>query len=113
MKSMHTFGCLMFASQNALASGNSIPQWDPRAHIGLNLLTSLLHARNVHLVLSLTTGLLCHLSSTVVFLNSLRHADMHLKMPAHFGSASEATCEVTGQIDEDREYDEHIGLKSA
>ncbi len=54
---MHTFGCPVFALQNALAAGHSIPRWNPRAHIGLNLGPSPTHARNVHLVLSLTMGL--------------------------------------------------------
>jgi hypothetical protein len=54
---MHTFGCPVFALQNALAAGHSIPRWNPRACIGLNLGPSPTHARNVHLVLSLTTGL--------------------------------------------------------
>ncbi len=57
LKSMHTFGCPVFALQNALAAGHSIPQWNPRACIGPNLGPSPTHARNVHLVLSLTTGL--------------------------------------------------------
>ncbi len=57
MRTMHTFGCPVFALQNALAAGHSIPQWNPRSCIGLNLGPSPTHARNVHLVLSLTTGL--------------------------------------------------------
>ncbi len=47
----------MFALHNSLASNNSLPRWDPRARIGLNLGPSPTHTRNVHLVLSLTTGL--------------------------------------------------------
>lgn len=47
----------MFALHSALASSNSIPRWDARARLGLNLGPSPTHARNVHLVLSLTTGL--------------------------------------------------------
>jgi hypothetical protein len=54
---MHTFGCPVFALQNVLAAGDSIPRWNPRARIGLNLGPSPMHVRNVHLVLSLTTGL--------------------------------------------------------
>ncbi len=57
MRFMHTFGCPFFALNNSLASNKAIPRWDLRAHIGLNLGPSLTHARNVHLVLSLTTGL--------------------------------------------------------
>jgi hypothetical protein len=29
MKHMHTFGCPVFALQNALASGNTLPRWSP------------------------------------------------------------------------------------
>jgi hypothetical protein len=54
---MHTFGCPVFALQNVLAAGHSIPQWNPRACIELNLGPNPTHARNVHLVLSLTTDL--------------------------------------------------------
>jgi hypothetical protein len=56
MKHVHTFGCPVFALQNALASGNQLPQWSPRARLGLNLEPSPMHARNVYLVLNLTTG---------------------------------------------------------
>jgi hypothetical protein len=57
MKVLHTLSCPVFALQNALAAGHSIPRWNPRARIGLNLGPSPTHAINVHLVLSLTTGL--------------------------------------------------------
>jgi hypothetical protein len=57
MKVLHTLFCSAFALQNALAAGHSIPRWNPRACIGLNLGPSHTHARNIHLVLSLTTGL--------------------------------------------------------
>ncbi len=53
MKHVHTFGCPVFAVQNALASGNQLP---PRARLGLNLRPSPMHARNVYLVLNLITG---------------------------------------------------------
>ncbi len=56
MKHMHTFGCPVFALQNALASGKQLPQWSPRASLGLNLGPSPMHARNVYLVLNLSTG---------------------------------------------------------
>jgi len=56
MKHVHTFGCPMFALQNALASGKSLPRWSPRARLGLNLGLSPTHAWNVYLVLNLTTG---------------------------------------------------------
>jgi hypothetical protein len=44
---MHTFGCPVFALQNALASGNQLPCWSPCMHLGLNLVPSPMHARNV------------------------------------------------------------------
>ena len=47
----------MFALQNALAGGGTLPRWSPRAQLGLNLGPSPSHARNVTLVLSLTSGL--------------------------------------------------------
>jgi hypothetical protein len=34
MRHMHTFGCPVFALQNELASGGSIPHWSPRASRG-------------------------------------------------------------------------------
>jgi hypothetical protein len=57
MHFMHTFGCLCFALNNSLVSNKVLPRCDPRARLGLNLSPSSTHARNVHLVLSLTTGL--------------------------------------------------------
>jgi hypothetical protein len=56
MKHVHTFGCPVFALQNALASGNQLPRWSPCAHLGLNLGPNPMHARNVYLVLNLITG---------------------------------------------------------
>ena len=63
LKHVHTFACPVFALQNELASGNSMPRWAPRARIGLNLGPSPIHARNVYLVLNLVTGCVspqCH-----------------------------------------------------
>ncbi len=57
MRFLHTFGCPVYALSNELASNKAVPRWDPRARLGLNLGLSPTHARNVHLVLSLTTGL--------------------------------------------------------
>ena len=56
MKHMHTFACPVFALDNALASGKSLPRWSPRARLSLNLGPSPIHARNVYLVLNLITG---------------------------------------------------------
>jgi hypothetical protein len=55
MKHMHTFGCPVFPLQNALASGKQLPRWSPNARLGLNLGPSPMHARNVYLVLNLST----------------------------------------------------------
>jgi hypothetical protein len=57
MKHVHTFACPVFALQNALAAGNAVPKWSPRAQLGLNLGPSPMHARNIYLVLNLSTGL--------------------------------------------------------
>jgi hypothetical protein len=56
MKHVHTFGCPVFAVKNALASGNQLPHWSPRACLGLNLGPSPMHARNVYFLLNLVTG---------------------------------------------------------
>jgi hypothetical protein len=53
----HMFPCPVFALQNKLAAGNTIPKWSPRACLGLNLGPSPMHSRNVYLVLNLSTGL--------------------------------------------------------
>ncbi len=46
----------MFAFQNELAYGSSLPKWSPRARLGINLGPSSHHARNVYLVLNPHTG---------------------------------------------------------
>jgi hypothetical protein len=51
MKHVHTFGCPVFALQNKLASGKSLPRWSPCPCLGLNLGPSPMHARNVYMVL--------------------------------------------------------------
>jgi hypothetical protein len=56
MKHVHTIACPVFALDNALASGNSLPRWLPRARLGFNLGPSPTHAWNVYLVLNLITG---------------------------------------------------------
>jgi hypothetical protein len=56
MKHVHTFGCPVFALQNVLVSGNQLPRWSPCTHLWLNLGPSLMHARNIYLVLNLITG---------------------------------------------------------
>ncbi len=68
LKHVHTFGCLVFALQNMLASGNQLPRWSPRAHLGLNLGPIPMHARNDSHVLKLVTGCVspqyhCHINN--------------------------------------------------
>ena len=57
MKYNHTFACPVFALQNSLAAGNTIPQWSPRSHLDLNLGPSPNPTWKVNLVLNLNTGL--------------------------------------------------------
>jgi hypothetical protein len=56
MKHMHIFGCPVFALQNALASGKRLPRWSPHTRLRLNLGPSPMNAKNVYLVLNLSTG---------------------------------------------------------
>ena len=58
MKDNHAFACPVFALQNTLAAGITIPKWSPRSRLGLNLGPSPNHARNINLVLNLNTGLI-------------------------------------------------------
>jgi hypothetical protein len=57
LKEFHTPLCPVYALNSALASGDSIPKWDNRCRLGINLGTSPRYAINVYLVLNLTTGL--------------------------------------------------------
>ena len=57
MKDNHVFGCPVFALQNDLAAGNTVPKWSPRSRLGLNLGPSPSHARTVNMVLNLFSGL--------------------------------------------------------
>ena len=54
--SRHVFGAPVFALDNELASGGSLPRWAPRCRLGINLGPSPSHARNVSLVLNPDTG---------------------------------------------------------
>ncbi|KAL7487145.1 hypothetical protein ACHAW6_012745 [Cyclotella cf. meneghiniana] len=53
MRRNHTFGCPVYALHNALAAGNKIPKWSPRARLVINLEPSPFYARNINLVLNL------------------------------------------------------------
>lgn len=65
MQDQCTFTCPVFALQNSLAVGNSIPGWSLQAQLALNLDPSPVHVQNLYLVLNLVTGLVspqyhCH-----------------------------------------------------
>ena len=57
LKHHHTFGCPVFALNNALQSGKSQPRWTSRARVGINLGHSPRHSPSVSLVLNTDTGL--------------------------------------------------------
>ena len=57
LKHHHTFGCPAFALDNSLQSGKSIPKWNPRARVGINLGHSPRHSPSVSLILNTNTGL--------------------------------------------------------
>jgi hypothetical protein len=56
LRHMHTFGCPVFALQNELSSGGTIPHWSPCAQLGVNLGPSPSHDCNVCLILNLHIG---------------------------------------------------------
>jgi hypothetical protein len=106
MKHLHTFGCPVFALQNALAAGNTLPKWSPRARIGLNLGPSPMHARNVYLVLNLHTGLVspqyhCRFDD---FFETTRHGSPEVsdtitwQQLAGLGRANEVLTQVSAPI---------------
>jgi hypothetical protein len=83
MKHHHAFGCPVFGLENNLAAGNSTPHWSPRAHLGVNLGPSPLHARNVYLVLNLHTGCVspqyhCRFDN---FFETVRHGGPDVSVP--------------------------------
>jgi hypothetical protein len=53
----HAFGCPMYVLDSRLQSGKSIDKWESRARMAVYLGSSMNHAANVVLALSLTTGL--------------------------------------------------------
>jgi hypothetical protein len=57
LKDCHTPLYPVYALNSSLANGKSIPKWDNRCRLGINLGPSTRHARNMSLVLNLTTGL--------------------------------------------------------
>jgi GAG-pre-integrase domain len=53
----HTFGCPMYVLDTRLQSGSKVDKWESRSRMTINLGTSMNHAANVGLALSLMTGL--------------------------------------------------------
>ena len=56
LRHMHTFGCPVFALQNKLSSGGTIPHWSPCARLGINLIPTPDRACNIYLILNLHMG---------------------------------------------------------
>eukprot|EP00978_Attheya_sp_CCMP212_P037948 scaffold183254_cov63-Attheya_sp.AAC.2 len=57
LKYRHALFAPTFVLHSRLANNQHYPKWEPRSRLGINLGSSPNHARNVHLVLSLETGL--------------------------------------------------------
>jgi hypothetical protein len=83
MKHHHAFGCPVFALENDLTAGSSIPHWSPCACLGVNLGSSPSHTRNVYLVLHLHMGCVspqyhCHFDN---FFETVRHGVPDISVP--------------------------------
>jgi hypothetical protein len=83
LRHAHVFGCPVFALQNELSSGSSLPKWSPRARLGINLGPSPHHARNVSLVLNPHTGCVspqyhCRFDD---FFETVRHSGPDVAIP--------------------------------
>lgn len=57
LSNFHTILCPVYQLQSELASGKSLPRWDSRSHIGINLGKSPRHAGTVYNILNPVTGL--------------------------------------------------------
>jgi len=57
LETLHPFGCPVYILENALQQGNKIVKWENRSRIRMYLGPSPRHARSVHLILSIKTGL--------------------------------------------------------
>ena len=57
LETLHPLGCPACVLENALQQGNKIRKWENRSRIGMYLGPSPTHARSVHLILSIKTGL--------------------------------------------------------
>ncbi len=83
----------MFALENDLAAGSSIPHWSPRARLGANLGSSPSHTRNVYLVLNLHTGCVspqyhCRFDN---FFETVRHGGPDVSVPSAWQQLSGLT----------------------
>ncbi len=83
----------MFALENDLTAGSSIPHWSPHACLGVNLGSSPPHARNVYLVLNLHTGCVspqdhCHFDD---FFETVRHDGPDVSVPSAWQQLSGLT----------------------
>jgi hypothetical protein len=93
MKHHHAFGCPVFALENDLAAGSSIPHWSSCARLGVNLGSSPSHARNVYLVLNLHTGCVspqyhCRFDN---FFETVRHGRPAVSVPTAWQQLSGLT----------------------
>ncbi len=83
----------MFALENDLAAGNSIPHWSPRARLEVNLGSSPSHAKNNYLVLNLHTGCVslqyhCRFNN---FFETVRHGGPDVSVPTAWQQLSGLT----------------------
>ncbi len=106
MKHHHAFGCPVFALENDLAAGSSIPHWSPRVRLGVNLGSSPSHARNVYLVLNLHTGCVspqyhCQFDD---FFETVRHGGLEVSIPSAWQQLSGLT--MMAQIPSMEHHDE-------
>ena len=57
IRHLHAFGCPVYVLKDKLQSGKSIPKWETRARVGINLGPSPSHSRSVSLILNIETGM--------------------------------------------------------
>lgn len=98
-KDFHVFGCPVYALNNKLAGGSSVPHWNPCAHIRLNLGFSSQHARTVYNVLNLQTGTVSpqfHVKYDDFF-TSMASSDINLCAPSFWQAKAGFTTLLTQQ----------------
>ena len=96
---IHPFGCPVYVLESALASGKSLPRWNPRTRLGLYLGPSPHHASTVGLILNLRTG----------FISPQFHCtyDDYFETPKLDGNI-EAHWKVLTHLDDDPDPDFHL-----